>query len=238
MAMDFELVAEPRSDQGKGASRRLRHAGKVPAVIYGGGKDAQSLTLDHNALLRHLEHEAFYSHILTVKIGTEEAKAVLRDLHRHPSKPRILHLDLQRVSPMEKIRMRVPLHFTNADIAPGVKQSGGIVSHLMNDIEIVCLGKDLPEFIGVDLSEVKLNETVHLSDLKLPQGVALAHGAERARPVVNIHMPRVIVEPEVVVAPTAVEATAQTAAAAAAAPGAEGAAKPAAAKPAKEAKKG
>lgn len=235
MAIDFELVAEPRNDQGKGASRRLRHTGKVPAVIYGGGKDAQSLTLDHNALLRHLEHEAFYSHILTVKIGTEEAKAVLRDLHRHPSKPRILHLDLQRVSPMEKIRMRVPLHFTNADIAPGVKQGGGIVSHLMSDIEIVCLGKDLPEFIGVDLAEVKLNETVHLSDLKLPQGVALAHGAERARPVVNIHMPRVAVEPEVVVAPTAVEATAQ---AAAAAPGAEGAAKPAAAKPAKDAKKG
>jgi large subunit ribosomal protein L25 len=230
MAIDFELVAEPRQEQGKGASRRLRHAGKVPAIIYGGGKDPQSITLDHNALLRHLEHEAFYSHLLTVKVGGEESRAVLRDLHRHPSKPRILHLDLQRVSPMEKIRMRVPLHFTGADIAPGVKQGGGIVSHLMNDLEIVCLGKDLPEYITVDLTETELNETIHLADLKLPQGVALGHGADRKRPVASIHLPRVIVEPEVVAAPTEVEATAQ----AAAAP--EAGAKPAAGAKEKDAK--
>ena len=231
MAIDFELVAEPRHEheQGKGASRRLRHAGKVPAIIYGGGKDPQTITLDHNALLRHLEHEAFYSHLLTVTVSGEQSRAVLRDLHRHPSKPRILHLDLQRVSPMEKIRMRVPLHFTGADIAPGVKQGGGIVSHLMNDLEIVCLGKDLPEFISVDLTETELNETIHLCDLKLPQGVALGHGADGKRPVASIHLPRVAIEPEVVVAPTEVEATAQAAAA-------EAGAKPAAAGKEKEGK--
>ncbi|RJQ47123.1 MAG: 50S ribosomal protein L25/general stress protein Ctc [Gammaproteobacteria bacterium] len=189
------MVAETRNAKGKGASRRLRHADKVPGIIYGGEQPAVPVTLEHNSLLRHLDHEAFYSHILTVKLDGREEKAVLRDLQRHPHKPRIVHIDLQRVSATQKLRMRVPLHFTGADIAPGVKQSGGVVSHLMSDLEVSCFPQHLPEFIEVDLSQVKLNESVHLSHLKLPEGVelvALAHGDDRA--VASIHMPRVVEE--------------------------------------------
>ncbi|MCL5668728.1 MAG: 50S ribosomal protein L25/general stress protein Ctc [Gammaproteobacteria bacterium] len=204
MAIDFELVAETRNAKGKGASRRLRRADKVPGIIYGGEKPAVSVILEHNSLLKHLEHEAFYSHILTVKLDGKEEKAVLRDLQRHPHKPRIVHLDLQRVSATQKLRMRVPLHFTGADIAPGVKQSGGVVSHLISDLEVSCFPQHLPEFIEVDLSQVKLNESVHLSHLKLPEGVelvALAHGDDRA--VASIHMPRVVEEEKPVVAEAA-----------------------------------
>ncbi|MCL4315833.1 MAG: 50S ribosomal protein L25/general stress protein Ctc [Gammaproteobacteria bacterium] len=204
MAIDFELVAETRNAKGKGASRRLRRADKVPGIIYGGEKPAVSVILEHNSLLKHLEHEAFYSHILTVKLDGKEEKAVLRDLQRHPHKPRIVHLDLQRVSATQKLRMRVPLHFTGADIAPGVKQSGGVVSHLISDLEVSCFPQHLPEFIEVDLSQVKLNESVHLSHLKLSEGVelvALAHGDDRA--VASIHMPRVVEEEKPVVAEVA-----------------------------------
>ncbi|HLA74863.1 MAG TPA: 50S ribosomal protein L25/general stress protein Ctc [Gammaproteobacteria bacterium] len=196
MRENFELTAETRNDKGKGASRRLRHANKVPGIMYGGGKTPANLSLDHNELIRHLEHEAFYSHILTVKVDGQEEKAVLRDLQRHPSKPRILHLDLQRVSATEKLRMRIPLHFVGTEIAPGVKQSGGIVSHLLNDVEVSCLAADLPEYIEADLTNLKLGETIHLSDLKLPQGVelvALGH-AHDDRPVATIHLPRAAVE--------------------------------------------
>jgi large subunit ribosomal protein L25 len=195
MAIDFTLVAETRNAKGKGASRRLRRADKVPGVLYGGEQPAVPVALDHNSLLKHLEHEAFYSHILTVKLDGKEEKAVLRDLQRHPHKPRIVHLDLQRVSATQKLRMRVPLHFTGADVAPGVKQSGGVVSHLLSDVEVSCFPQHLPEFIEVDLSQVKLNESVHLSHLRAPEGVelvALAHGDDRA--VASIHMPRVVEE--------------------------------------------
>ncbi|MFP5344388.1 MAG: 50S ribosomal protein L25/general stress protein Ctc [Gammaproteobacteria bacterium] len=223
MAIDFTLVAETRNAKGKGASRRLRHADKVPGIIYGGEQPAVPVTLEHNSLLRHLDHEAFYSHILTVKLDGREEKAVLRDLQRHPHKPRIVHIDLQRVSATQKLRMRVPLHFTGADIAPGVKQSGGVVSHLMSDLEVSCFPQHLPEFIEVDLSQVKLNESVHLFHLKLPEGVelvALAHGDDRA--VASIHMPRVVEEEK----PAEVAAPAAEGQPAAGAPAAE-AAKPA-----------
>lgn len=197
MKVDFELIAEARTESGKGASRRLRHAGKIPAILYGGGGSPQSLTLSHNSVARHLEHEAFYSHILSITIDGREEKAVLRDLQRHPSKPRILHLDLQRVSATEKLRMRVPLHFIGEEIAPGVKQSGGIVSHLLNDVEVLCLPQDLPAFIDADLTDVKLNEALHLSHLKLPAGVelvALSHGLTEDRIVASIHLPRTVTE--------------------------------------------
>lgn len=212
MRENFELTAETRSDKGKGASRRLRHADKVPAILYGGGKEPTSVTVGHNELIRHLAHEAFYSHILTVKLDGQEEKAILRDLQRHPSKPRILHMDLQRVSATEKIRMRIPLHFIGADIAPGVKQSGGIVSHLLNDVEVSCLAADLPEYIEADLSNLKLGDALHLSDLKPPTGVelvALAHADDR--PVASIHMPRAAVEepkPEAAAEPAATDAKA------------------------------
>lgn len=183
MKNDFVLEASLRNDLGKGASRRLRREGKVPAVLYGGHLDAMSVTMDHNDLFHHLENEAFYSHILTIKVDGKEEQAVLKDLQRHPYKPIIMHVDFQRVSASEKIRMHVPLHFVGGDVAPGVKVGGGIVTHNVNEVEVSCLPKDLPEFIEVDLSKVELNQSVHMSELKLPAGVELvelAHGHDLA----------------------------------------------------------
>jgi large subunit ribosomal protein L25 len=205
MEDEFILNAELRSEKGKGASRRLRRANKVPAILYGGGGEPTSLTLDHNEILQRLRHEAFYSHVLTVKMPDRQEKAILRDLQRHPSKPRILHMDLQRVSEAEAIRVHVPLRFTGSDAAPGIRQSGGVVSHQMVEIEVECLPATLPEFIEVDLSDLQLGEAIHLSELKLPKGVAiveLMHGAEHDQPVTSIHARRTAVEP----APTAAEA--------------------------------
>lgn len=193
MSTNFELDASVRHDLGKGASRRLRRDNKVPAVIYGGGGEPVSLTLDHNKIRHSLERESFYSHILTVNIDGKAEKAVLKALQRHPFKPAILHLDLQRVNEAEKLRMHVPLHYSGEEVAPGVKTAGGVVAHLINDVEIDCLPKYLPEFIGVDISALEINETMHLSDLKLPEGVGLVQlqlGPEHDLPVVSIHMPR------------------------------------------------
>ncbi len=193
----FELEAEVRADIGKGASRRLRHADKVPAVIYGGGEKPVSLTLDHNKTLHALSHEAFYSHILTLKIGKAVEKVILKDVQRNPAKPRIAHIDFLRVRADQKLHMHVPLHFTGAEEAPGTK-AGGVVSHLMNDLEVNCLPADLPEYIEVDISGMALDQTLHLTDLKLPKGielVAFAHGVEgHDHPVVSIHIPRTIEE--------------------------------------------
>ncbi|MDH5191902.1 MAG: 50S ribosomal protein L25/general stress protein Ctc [Gammaproteobacteria bacterium] len=199
MAISFELNAEARTDVGKGASRRLRREEKVPAVVYGAGKDAVSLTMQHNELMHALENEAFYSHILDLKVNGKGEQVILRDLQRHPSKPRILHADFQRVSASEKIHMHVPLHFIGEEVAPGVKIDGGIVSHLKNDVEITCLPKDLPEYIEVDISNLGLNESVHLSELKLAAGVEipeLALGEEHDHAVVSIHLPRAAKEAE------------------------------------------
>ena len=198
MAISFELNAESRTDTGKGASRRLRHADKVPAIIYGGGKAPQSLTLSHNEVLRNLEHEAFYSHILSVKIDGSETRAILRDLQRHPSKPRILHMDLQRISESEKLKTQVPLHFLGEEDAPGVK-GGGLVSHDLTEAAIECLPKDLPEFIEIDISALDIGESIHLSDLKVPEGVTLlelARGEGHDQSVVSIHVKRVVEEVE------------------------------------------
>jgi large subunit ribosomal protein L25 len=190
MSVAFELNAEPRNDAGKGASRRLRRTGRVPAILYGGGQAPEPLSLEQRELLRGLENEAFYSQILQINIGSRTERAILRDLQRHPYKPTILHLDLQRVTADEKVRVHVPLHFLNEATAIGVKQQGGIVSRLRIEVEIACLPKDLPEFIEVDLAKVELGEAVHLSDLKLPEGaevVELSHGPEHDVPVVSIH---------------------------------------------------
>jgi len=177
----FEVAAEPRSEQGTGASRRLRKVGKVPGILYGAGKEPAKILLDHNAILRQLQNEAFHSSILTVKLGADSDQAVLRDWQMHPWKPQVVHVDLQRVSATEKIHMRVPLHFLGADVAPGVKLQGGIVSHIFNELDITCLPKDLPEFLSVDLSAMSIGDSVHLLDIKLPDGVAitsLAHGGD------------------------------------------------------------
>jgi len=198
MAISFELNAESRTDMGKGASRRLRHAGKVPAIIYGGDKDPEALTLSHNELLRNLEHEAFYSHILTINTGGSTTSAILRDLQRHPSKPVILHVDLQRVTADEELRTQVPVHFVGEDTCPGAK-AGGLVMHEMTEVEIECLPKDPPEYIAVDMSAMDVGDTVHLSDLKVPEGVTLlelARGEDHDQVVASIHAKRVETEEE------------------------------------------
>ena len=192
MAISFELNAEPRTDMGKGASRRLRHAGKVPAIIYGGDKAPEALTLSHNELLRNLEHEAFYSHILTINSGGSSTSAILRDLQRHPSKPVILHVDLQRVTADEELRTQVPLHIIGEDTCPGIK-AGGLVSHDQTEVEVECLPKHLPEFIEVDISAMEVGDTLHLSDLKVPEGVTLlelVRGEDHDLGVVSIHAKR------------------------------------------------
>jgi len=197
MSVTFELDAEVRTDMGKGASRRLRHANKIPAVMYGGGADPVSLTMDHNKIAHALENEAFYSHILTVNIGGKPAKAILRDLQRHPAKMRILHADFQRVNMKEKLHMNVPLHFLNEDLAPGVKEEGGIIQHNVVEVEVSCLPGNLPEYIEVDVAELTLGHSLHLSDIKMADGVELvqlAHGESHDLPVVSIHKPRAAVE--------------------------------------------
>ncbi len=172
MSNEFVVNAEMREDQGKGASRRLRRAGKFPAIVYGAGKEPEPITLDHAVMLRQLENEAFYSQVLTLHIGSEEEQAVLRDLQRHPSKPFILHMDFMRIKRGETLRMNIPIHLIGGDEAPGVKE-GGVLSQVVVDVEIECLPRNLPEYIEVDVSALDVGDSVHLSDLKLPEGVEL-----------------------------------------------------------------
>lgn len=206
MAELFELFIETRNSLGKGQARRLRKLDKkVPAVIYGAGKPALPVMLTHDQLDKALKNEAFYSHILTLKLNGTEEKVVLKDLQRHPSKPLILHADFLRVSATEKLVMHVPLHFLNEDKCPGVRLHHGMVSHMLNEVEVSCLPADLPEYIEIDLSKLDIDETLHLSDITLPKGVelvALSHKDDR--PVVSVHKLAVAEEPETaVVAPAA-----------------------------------
>jgi len=178
MTISYEINALPREDTGKGASRRLRRAGLVPGVIYGAHKDPEMISLQHSELSRRLENEGFYSHILSVNLGGASQQVVLKDLQRHPSKPFVTHVDLQRVSFSEKLRVNVPLHFVGEEVAPGVK-AGGIVAHTVTDVEVSCLPGNLPEFLEVDVSQLELGDSVHVSELQLPEGVeipALAAG--------------------------------------------------------------
>jgi len=214
MSESFIIEAEVRTDMGKGASRRLRHLDKVPAVLYGAGEDPVALTLSHNEMYHHLENEAFYSHILTINIGKKKEKAILKDLQRHPAKPRLMHADFQRVNMKEKLRMHVPLHFINEEEAPGVK-AGGLVNHSATDLHIACLPKDLPEFIEVDLGALELDASLHVSDLVLPKGIEsvdLSHGADSSHDhiVAAIHLPRAEkeVEEDEAAVPEADDATA------------------------------
>ena len=238
MKTSFELVAEFREKHGKGASRRLRHEGKVPAILYGGHSDARALSLSHQKLLIMLDNERFYSTIINLKVGEEKQAAILKDVQRHPYKNAVLHIDFQRVEENEKIRINIPLHFKGEAIAPGVKSQGGIVSHMRTEIEVSCLPKDLPEFIEVDISGLSLNESIHLSQLTLPAGVQLLDLSKGDAAVVAIHSPRAE-EPEALAADAAApaaEGAAAAAPAAAAAGTADAAKKPDAAKK-EEAKK-
>jgi len=191
MADDFDLIAEFRDDKGKGASRRLRREGRVPAILYGGGRPPRNLAFDHNRVVQQLENESFYSSVLNVKVGDKEQAVILKDLQRHPAKRQILHMDLQRILEDEEIRMNVPIHFLNEEIAVGVKQSGGKVSHLMTDVEVVCLPRNLPEYLEIDVGDLELDEMRYMSDIPLPEGVeipALAQGEEANQPIVSIHI--------------------------------------------------
>jgi large subunit ribosomal protein L25 len=191
---DFEVGALKRDETGKGAMRRLRTIGRVPGVIYGTGGDPQNISLKANELRKHLEHEAFFSHILTVSIGGEKVQAVLKDLQRHPASYEVTHVDFLRVSATEELTMRVPLHFVNEERAPAHK-AGGVFSHMLNDVEVSCLPGNLPEFIEVDLGGLEMGESVHLSGLAMPAGVSLAvdvSDAAHDHTVATVHMPHAL----------------------------------------------
>ena len=228
MRISFTVGADVREAQGKGASRRLRHAGKVPAILYGAHQEAQALVLDQQNLLTMIADERFYSSIVQLKIGERSQEAIIKDVQMHPAKNLVVHVDLQRVVANEKIRIRLPIHFKGESIAPGVKNEGGVVSHMRADVEVSCLPKDLPEFLSLDLSEMNLNDTKFLADIPLPAGITIPELTRRNDPVVSIHAPRAE-EPEPVAAEAAAAVLAEGAAPVAGAPpGAPGAAPPAA----------
>ncbi len=181
--MTIEINAVKRDAKGTGASRRLRHAGAVPGVVYGAGKDAVTLELNAKELFLQFRHEAFHASVLTLILDGKKENVLLRDFQMHPVRNTIQHIDFQRVSATEKIHVKVPFHFINADVAPGVKLGGGIVAHVQTEADVTCLAKDLPEFIEVDVSGLEIGHSIHLSQIKLPEGVEfvqLAHGDDAA----------------------------------------------------------
>jgi large subunit ribosomal protein L25 len=190
---EFVLEASARVDVGKGASRRLRHGNALPAIIYGDDKAPANITLQHDAIFHALENEAFFSSIVTLNVDGAAQSVILKDLQRHPSKPRIMHADFQRISADHVLHVKVPIHFINEATNVGVKTGGGLVSHLMTELEISCLPKDLPEYIEVDIQELKLGESIHIADLQLPPGVtsiSLSHGESGNLAVVAITAPK------------------------------------------------
>ncbi len=227
--MAIEINASNRKAQGTGASRRLRNTGRVPGVLYGAG-DVNLIELDHNELYYKLRAEAFHASILTLNLEGKKEPVLLRDFVMHPFRQQVQHIDFQRVDAKKKMHIKIPLHFLNEDIAPGVKEGGGKISHVMTDLDITCLPKDLPAFIEVDLGKLELGHSVHVADLQLPAGVEIAaHGTHASEAVVaTVQVPRGALEAEAEEAAAAAAAAEAAAAAATAA----GAAKTAAAAPA------
>jgi large subunit ribosomal protein L25 len=217
----MEFTAFPRKAEGRGANRRMRRAGKAPGIVYGGTEEPQSIELDHNALFHALRNEKFHASILNMTVDGKVTKVLLRDVQMHPFKNEILHVDFQRVDENRKIHMKVPLHFENGEKSPAVKISGAIVSHVVTDLDVTCLPKDLPEFISVDLSELDVGHSVHVSALKLPPGVTVVTRGKLDPVVAAAVVPKAHVEETVEAAP---EGEAAAAAAATAAPGATAAA--------------
>jgi len=219
----MKVVAFERSKQGTGASRRLRNSGKTPGIVYGGETDVQLVELDHNALWHALKKEVFHSSILDLEVAGKSQQVLLRDVQYHPFKQLVLHVDFQRVDKNRKIHMKVPLHFINAETCPGVKVGGGVVNHIMNEVDIQCLPDHLPEFIEVNLEKLELGHSLHINDIALPAGVEPISRIKKDNPaIVTVHVPKVVVIEEEVAAPVT-EITAQTPAeAAAAAEGKEG----------------
>ena len=207
--MAIEVNATPRSTQGKGASRRLRHAARVPGILYGGGQPTANIEVDHKELAQHLKHEAFHASILQLNLEGNKLQVLLRDYQMHPWRQQVMHVDFQRVAKDRKIHMKIPLHFNNAENAPGVKTGGGSVNHVLTEIDVTCLPDDLPEYIEVDLSNLQMGHSIRLSELKLPTGVEssqLRGGSDAV--VVTIPVPKaeVVVEEEVAPVTTAVAA--------------------------------
>jgi large subunit ribosomal protein L25 len=194
--MKIAIKAEPRSVQGTGASRRLRRESKVPGVVYGAGKDATNIEVDHKDLWFKLKMEAFHASILEMEIGTEKSQVLLRDYQMHPFRPIILHVDFQRVAADKKIHMSVPLHFVNEEISPGVKVAGGLIEHVMKELEIQCLPKDLPEFIEVDLANLQAGHSLHVSALALPAGVEAIVPKGEDPTVATVVIPRMMTADE------------------------------------------
>jgi large subunit ribosomal protein L25 len=218
--MTIEVVAQTRTVQGRGASRRLRHAGKVPGILYGGKSEPVNLELDQNALFHQLRDEKFHASILTLALDGAKQQVLLRAVNMHPWKAEVQHIDFQRVAADQKIHIKVPLHFVNAEKSPAIKEQGGLITHVLNDIEIRCLPADLPEFVQVDLSTISIGHSIHVRDLAMPKGVELALGGNENPTVASAQIPKAAIAEE------------EAAAAAAAAVGVEGAAAPAEAVPA------
>ncbi|MFN3593550.1 MAG: 50S ribosomal protein L25/general stress protein Ctc [Thiobacillaceae bacterium] len=182
--MHFEINATTRQAQGTGASRRLRRAGRVPGILYGGDKPAQPISMDHNELFLVLRQEAAHASVLDLKVDGQPEPVLLKDVQLHPYKQQIMHVDFQRVDATHKVHVKVPLHFLNGDIAPGVKLQGGVLSHVMTEVEVACYPKDLPEYIEVDLKDLSAGHSLHLSHIKLPPGVELPQLARGEDPTV------------------------------------------------------
>jgi large subunit ribosomal protein L25 len=222
--MAIEISATTRKAQGTGASRRLRKADLVPGIVYGTG-EATMIELDHNTLYFALKKEAFHASVLSLNLDGKAQSVLLRDFQMHPFRQQVQHIDFQRVDANKKIHMKVPMHFINADICPGVKTSGGIVTHVLNELEIVCLAADLPAAIEVDLATLDITHSVHVSNIKLPKGVEVASHHHAADAVATVQIPRGHVEAAAEAAAAADASTASAAAAAPAAPAAKPAAK-------------
>jgi large subunit ribosomal protein L25 len=198
MSTDFTLNAKGREDTGKGASRRLRRlAGEIPAIIYGGKKAPAQISLAHKDVIKALENEGFYSQVIALDVDGKAEDVIIKDIQRHPAKAIVLHMDFLRVSKTTKLTTKIPLHFINEDTCVGVKLGGGLIAHSMTELDIQCLPKDLPEYLEVDMAEIELGQTVHISDIKLPKGVesvALSHGEDHDLPVATVNKPRAVEE--------------------------------------------
>ena len=214
--MAIEVVAQARKGQGRGASRRLRHGGKVPGILYGGKKPAVNIELDHNPLYHQLRNEKFHASVLTLALDGAKEQVLLRAVNMHPFKMEVQHIDFQRVSVDEKIHIKVPLHFVNAEKSPAIKEQGGLITHVLSEIDVRCLPADLPEFIEVDLSAIAIGHSIHIRELTMPKGVEFALGGNENPTVASAQIPKAAIAEE------------EEAAAAAAAAGVEGALAPAA----------
>jgi len=213
--MAIEINARKREAQGTGASRRLRHMGMVPGILYGGDKEPVNLELDHQALILNLRNERFHASILTLDLAGSKEQVLLRAVNMHPFKLQVQHVDFQRVSKDKKIHMKVPLHFVNAEKSPGVKEQGGVVNHVMNELDVVCFPDDLPEYVEVDLSSLAVGHSLHVRELMLPKGVELTLHKDENPVVATVVVPALIVEEEAapVIAASEIPTTEQAAAA-------------------------